>query len=96
MPPIGVPGGDAKGYPVPEGKEALLAFLQQLQRQQPKGQTQQELLDDYRRLHSARIQAADKLLTMSQEKPDRLAATQSKLDAMRALGRLGDRQAKSN
>lgn len=93
MPPLAAPGGDTKGYQVPESKEALLAFLQQLQRKEPKGQSQQELLDDYRSLHSARIQAADKLLAMSQEKRDRLAATQTKLDAMRALGRLGDRQA---
>ena len=92
-PPIDGAMGGAKGYPVPEGKEALLGFLKQLQRQQPKGQTQQELLDDFRAMHSARIQAADKLLKQSQEKQDRVAATQAKLDAMRALARLGDRQA---
>jgi thiol-disulfide isomerase/thioredoxin len=92
-PPIDGAVGGAKGYQVPEGKEALLAFLKQLQRQQPKGQTQQELLDDFRAMHSARIQAADKLLKESQEKQDRMAATQAKLDAMRALSRLGDRQA---
>ena len=91
-PPIDGAMGGAKGYPVPEGKDALLAFLKQLQRQQPKGQTQQELLDDFRAMHSARIQAADKLLKESQEKQDRVAATQAKLDAMRALARLGDRQ----
>lgn len=96
MPPVAAPGGGTSGYAVPEGKEALLAFLEQMQRQQPKGQSQQELLDDYRSLHSARIQAADKLLNMSQEKPVRLAAMQAKLDAMRALGRLGDRQAEKN
>ena len=93
MPPVAAPGGGANGYPVPEGKEALLAFLQQLQRQPPSGQNEQERLDDYRRLHSARVQAADKLLTISQEKQVRFTATQAKLDAMRALGRLGDRQA---
>lgn len=92
-PPINGALGGAKGYPVPEGKDALLAFLKQLQRQQPKGQTQQELLDDFRAMHSARIQAADKLLKQSQEKQDRVAATQAKLDAIRALARLGDRQA---
>ena len=92
-PPIDGALGGAKGYPVPEGKDALLAFLKQLQRQQPKGQTQQELLDDFRAMHSARIQAADKLLKESQEKQYRVAATQAKLDAMRALARLGDRQA---
>ena len=92
-PPIDAALGGAKGYPVPEGKEALLAFLQQLQRQQPKGQAQQELLDDFRAIHSARIQAANKLLTESQEKKVRLTATQAKLDAMRALARLGDPKA---
>ncbi len=93
MPPVAAPGGGANGYAVPEGKEALLAFLEQLQQQQPKGQDQQQLLEDYRSLHAARIQAADKLLNMSQEKQVRFTATQAKLDAMRALGRLGDRQA---
>ncbi len=92
-PPIDASPGGANAYPVPEGKEALLAFLEKLQRQVPKGQTQQQLLDDYRSLHSARIEAANKLLTASQEKQVRLMATQAKLDAMRALTRLGDRQA---
>jgi thiol-disulfide isomerase/thioredoxin len=91
-PPIDGAMGGVNGYQVPEGKDALLEFLKQLQRQQPKGQTQQELLDDFRAMHSARVQAADKLLQASQEKQDRVAATQAKLDAMRALARLGDRQ----
>ncbi len=95
-PPIDGTLGGAKGYPVPEGKDALLAFLKQLQRQQPKGQTQQELLDDFRAMHSARIQAADKLLKASPEKQYRVAATQARLDAMRALARLGDRQAEKD
>ena len=95
-PPIAVPGGAASsgaGYQVPEGKEALIAFLQQMDRKQPQGQTQQELINDYRTIQTARIQAADKLLQASQEKQDRLGATQAKLDAMRALVRVGDRQA---
>ena len=85
--------GGAGGYPVPEGNDQLLAFLEQLQRRQPKGQTQQEMLDDYRAIHGARIQAADKLLNQSEEKSFRLAATQAKLDAMRALARVGDDRA---
>lgn len=95
-PPIGAPTAGGAAYPVPEGKEALLAFLQQLQRQQPKGQNQQELLDDYRAIHAARIQAADKLLKESQEKQPRLAATQSKLEALRSLMGIGDRQAEKD
>jgi thiol-disulfide isomerase/thioredoxin len=97
-PPIGGAVGGATGYQVPEGKEALIAFLQQMdpRQKQPKGQTQQELMDDYRAIHMARIQAADKLLKVSQEKQDRQGATQAKLDAMRALVRLGDRQAEKD
>jgi len=95
-PPIGAPAAGASAYSVPEGKEALLAFLQQLQRQQPKGQTQQELLDDYRAIHTARIQAADKLLKDSPEKQPRLAATQSKLESLRSLMGIGDRQAEKD
>jgi len=95
-PPITPPGGAAAsgaGYQVPEGKEALIAFLQRMDREQPKGQTQPEMMNDYQAIHTARIQAADKLTQTSQDKKDRVLATQVKLDAMRALVRLGDRQA---
>jgi len=95
-PSIGAPGGGAASYTVPEGKEALLAFLQQLQRQQPKGQTQVEMLEDYRAIHTARLQAADKLLKDSPEKQVRLVATQSKLEALRSLMGTGDRQAEKD
>jgi thiol-disulfide isomerase/thioredoxin len=95
-PPIDAAMGGVTGYPVPEGNDALLAFLDRLQRERPKGQTQQEMLDDYRAIHTARTQAADKLLGASQEKQYRVAATQAKLDALRALARLGDDQAEKD
>jgi len=92
-PPLDAAMGGATPYQIPEGNDALLAFLEQLQRQQPRGRAQQEMLADYRAIHSARVQAADKLLGESQEKKHRVAATQAKLDALRALTRLGDTQA---
>lgn len=95
-PPIGGAASGAPGYPVPDGKEALLAFLEQMQRERPKGQTQQQMLEDYRAIHAARIQAADKLLGESPDKQHRVAAVQAKLDALRALARLGDSQAEKD
>lgn len=95
-PPIGGAASGAPGYTVPEGKDALLAFLERMQQERPKGQSQQEMLEDYRAIHAARIQAADKLLGDSPDKKYRVAATQAKLDALRALARLGDNQSEKD
>jgi thiol-disulfide isomerase/thioredoxin len=83
----------ADPYQMPEGQDALLAFLEDLHRRRPQGLTQDELVADYRRIHQARRAAAEKLLDTSEEKQIRFTATQAKLDAMRALVRIGDPQA---
>ena len=74
---------------LPEGRDELLSYLEQLQRRPPQGQTQQEMIENYRQIHQARINAADKLWSIAKDVPDQIAAAQSKLDAMRELAQAG-------
>jgi len=74
---------------IPDGQEALLAFLGQLGARQPRGGTQQELFQDLVRIQQTRIRAAEKLWDTSSDKQARATAVQSKLDAMRAMIQLG-------
>lgn len=82
--------GGANGYPVPDDNAALMGFLEKLQHRQPRGATDQELRADYQAIHTARIEAAVKLLAQTSDKKQRVAAMQAKLDGLLALSRLGD------
>jgi thiol-disulfide isomerase/thioredoxin len=87
MPPLQT---DIKGeLKVPDTKEALLAFLQDLTKRQPQGADQVQLLDDFRKIQNARIAAADKLAKISADKKDRLAAAMAKAEGLLQLARTG-------
>ncbi len=75
----------------PEGPpEALLAFLDGLQRRMPRGRTQRELLDDIQRMVQARILAAERIFDHPDSTPDmRQRAVDMVLRSLQDLSDLG-------
>ena len=82
------PRGAADIGQLPDGKDALLALLDELQNRQPRGRTQQEF-QDFVNVQRTRIEAAQKLYDTSSDKEARNRAVQAKLDSMRMLNRMG-------
>ena len=85
MPPLGPKAKPVDLKVTPDDREGLLAYLEQLQKQPPQGQTEQAFAENYRQIHQAQINAADKLAALAKDLPDRIAAAQAKLYAMGKL-----------
>jgi thiol-disulfide isomerase/thioredoxin len=83
------PNAAGDPYAVPDGKEALIAFLQRLQQREPQGTNQPQMLEDFRRIQGARIRAAEKLTEVAKDKETRVNAARAKVDALRALAQTG-------
>lgn len=84
MPPLlSRPKPKSSGKTVPEGREALVKFLQDSRNQQP--QTE----DEFRQLLDSRLAAADKLEKLATEKEDRVLAAVTKLETLQLLAQGG-------
>jgi thiol-disulfide isomerase/thioredoxin len=92
---VGAPSSPAAGqltdYTVPDGNaEQLLAFMQQLLQQTPRGATEEELQADFANIHRARLEAADKVLNSAADAESQLAAANHKVHALRMLEQVGE------
>jgi len=83
--------GQLTDYTVPDGDaEQLLACMQQLLQQTPRGATEQELQADFTKMHRARLEAADKVLNSDADAESQLAAANHKIHALRMLEQVGE------
>ncbi len=92
--PTVTPSGD---YQVPEGTpEQLLAFINQLAQQNPRGANEQERMQDIGRIMQARLLAAEKIITAKPEEKYLRAAVETKLESLRAMAMLEQPNAEAN
>ena len=67
--------GGAAAIEVPEGDiKTLSAFIDKLAEQAPQGETQQEMLADFHRIHDARLAAVKRILAQKPDEETKLAA----------------------
>ncbi len=91
--PPSPPGFDQVGQPdfteLPDDPDELIERIHFLHALQPRGQTEQDQYEDYLRIQRFRVEVAEKLLSVATESEQRVAAVQTKLDAMRTMTLVG-------
>jgi thiol-disulfide isomerase/thioredoxin len=88
--PPAIPSEQLATYRVPDGTpEELLAFIEQLDERQPRGQTREEMITDFQNIQQAKIGAAEKLLQMKTTDENRTEAVHVKLESLRILAEVG-------
>ena len=92
QPPVVPPGSMRAEAPAGDDPQKLLAYIRELQGQQPRGTTRAEALADFQTTQNAILEAADKVLQKQVDPPIALAACEAKMKALRTLSQLGDKE----
>jgi len=85
---------NADPFELPQGDAAaLVEFIEGLRNRRPKGNSREEMIENFKKSNSAVLAAAEKLLSAKSEDKQRAVAVEAKLEALARLNQLGEASA---